>query len=69
VGEFILNNIGLVALFVASGAMLFWPEISRMGLGGAQLVTSYRNDHRLLRAAKWTETVLAFDPGSPGIGA
>jgi len=36
---------------------------------GLQLVTSYRNDHRLLRAAKWTETVLAFDPGSPGIGA
>lgn len=34
-----------------------------------QLVASYRNDHRLLRAAKWIETTLAFDPGHPGIGA
>jgi rhodanese-related sulfurtransferase len=39
VGEFILNNIWLVALFVASGAMLFWPEISRMTAGGAQVGT------------------------------
>jgi rhodanese-related sulfurtransferase len=39
VGEFILNNVGLVALFVASGVMLFWPEISRMTAGGAQLGT------------------------------
>jgi rhodanese-related sulfurtransferase len=39
-GEFILENIALVALFVASGAMLFWPEISRLaGAGGAQLGT------------------------------
>ena len=39
-GEFILNNIALVALFVASGAMLFWPEIQRLsGGGGAQLGT------------------------------
>jgi len=29
VGEFILNNIWLVAIFVASGLMLAWPEISR----------------------------------------
>lgn len=38
-GEFLLNNIGLVALFVASGAMLFWPEISRISAGGAQIGT------------------------------
>jgi rhodanese-related sulfurtransferase len=35
VGEFIMNNIALVGLFVASGAMLLWPEISRlMGAAG-----------------------------------
>ena len=39
-GEFILENIGLVALFLASGTMLLWPEISRLsGAGGAQLGT------------------------------
>jgi rhodanese-related sulfurtransferase len=39
-GEFILENIALVALFIASGTMLFWPEISRLtGAGGAQLGT------------------------------
>ena len=38
-GEFILNNLALVALFVASGALLFWPEISRLTAGGAQLGT------------------------------
>ena len=29
-GEFIMNNIALVGLFVASGLMLLWPEISRL---------------------------------------
>lgn len=29
-GEFLMNNLALVALFVASGAMLLWPEISRL---------------------------------------
>ncbi len=34
-GEFILNNIWLVAIFVTSGLMLAWPEISRlMGTSG-----------------------------------
>lgn len=34
-GEFIWNNIALVGLFVASGVMLLWPEISRlMGASG-----------------------------------
>ena len=35
-GEFLLNNIALVALFVASGVMLFWPEISKLAGGGGQ---------------------------------
>jgi rhodanese-related sulfurtransferase len=35
VGEFLLNNLALVALFLASGAMLLWPEISRLSGGGA----------------------------------
>jgi rhodanese-related sulfurtransferase len=30
VGEFIMNNLALVGLFVASGLMLLWPEISRL---------------------------------------
>ena len=39
-GEFISNNLALVALFLASGVMLLWPEISRLaGAGGAQLGT------------------------------
>ena len=29
-GEFLLNNLALVALFLVSGAMLLWPEISRL---------------------------------------
>ena len=29
-GEFVMNNLALVALFLASGAMLLWPEISRL---------------------------------------
>jgi rhodanese-related sulfurtransferase len=39
VGEFIMNNIALVALFVASGAMLLWPEISRLRGGSNQIGT------------------------------
>ena len=39
-GEFISNNLALVALFVASGMMLLWPEISKlMGSGGAEIGT------------------------------
>jgi rhodanese-related sulfurtransferase len=38
-GDFIVNNLGLVALFLASGVLLFWPEIQRMAMGGAQLGT------------------------------
>lgn len=38
-GEFILNNIALVALFVASGTMLVWPELSRLGAGASEIGT------------------------------
>jgi len=38
-GDFIVNNLGLVMLFLASGVMLFWPEIQRLAAGGAQLGT------------------------------
>jgi len=36
-GEFLLNNVALVAVFLASGALLIWPEISRFA-GGADSV-------------------------------
>jgi len=40
VGEFISNNLALVALFLASGLMLVWPEIQKLiGAGGAELGT------------------------------
>jgi len=40
VGEFISNNIALIALFLASGAMLVWPEISRLvGVSGVEVGT------------------------------
>jgi rhodanese-related sulfurtransferase len=34
VGDFVVQHIGLVAVFIASGAMLVWPEVSRL-VGGA----------------------------------
>lgn len=34
-----MNNLALVALFLASGVMLFWPEIQRLSSGGAQIGT------------------------------
>lgn len=38
--EFISQNLALVALFVASGVMLAWPELSKlMGVGGAEIGT------------------------------
>jgi rhodanese-related sulfurtransferase len=40
VGEFVMNNLALVALFLASGVMLVWPELSRLiGAGGAEVTT------------------------------
>ena len=38
-GEFLLNNLALVALFLASGAMLVWPELSRFAGGAASVGT------------------------------
>ena len=38
-GEFILNNIALVALFIASGMMLVWPEISNLAGGASEIST------------------------------
>ena len=39
-GEFLMNNIALVALFLASGVMLLWPEIMKLsGGGGAEVGT------------------------------
>jgi rhodanese-related sulfurtransferase len=39
VGEFVVQNIGLVALFVASGIMLAWPELSRFFAGASEIGT------------------------------
>jgi len=39
VGEFVVQNIGLVALFVASGIMLVWPELSRLFVGASEIGT------------------------------
>ena len=39
-GEFVMNNLALVALFLASGTLLLWPEISKLaGGGGSDLGT------------------------------
>jgi rhodanese-related sulfurtransferase len=39
-GEFVMNNLALVALFLASGVMLLWPEILKLaGGGGAEVGT------------------------------
>ena len=39
-GEFVMNNLALVALFLASGVMLLWPEIMKLaGGGGAEIGT------------------------------
>jgi amidase len=34
---------------------------------GLQIVGAYRQDERMLRAAKWIESLLKFDPGIPGL--
>lgn len=38
-GEFLLDNLALVALFLASGALLLWPELSRFAGGAAAVGT------------------------------
>lgn len=37
--DFLVNNLALVALFLASGALLVWPEISRAAGGASSLGT------------------------------
>lgn len=37
--DFLVNNIALVALFLASGALLVWPEISRFAGGAGSVGT------------------------------
>ena len=34
-----MNNLALVALFLASGVMLVWPELSRLAGGGPEIGT------------------------------
>ena len=34
---------------------------------GIQIVGDYRNDLRMLKTAKWVETILGFDPGVPKV--
>lgn len=38
-GEFVVQHIALVALFVASGIMLVWPELSRLFAGASEIGT------------------------------
>jgi rhodanese-related sulfurtransferase len=40
VGDFVVQHIGLVAVFVASGFMLVWPELSRL-VGGADEIGTF----------------------------
>ena len=37
--DFLLSNLALVALFLASGALLLWPEISRFAGGAGSVGT------------------------------
>jgi rhodanese-related sulfurtransferase len=39
VGEFVMQHMGLVALFLASGVMLVWPELSRLVGGSSEIGT------------------------------
>jgi Asp-tRNA(Asn)/Glu-tRNA(Gln) amidotransferase A subunit family amidase len=62
------------AEYCAPWTLLGVPAVTLpMGFGkkglplGLQIVSPYRQDHRLLRVAKWTEDVLGFDPGIPRI--
>ena len=60
------------AEYCAPWSLLGVPAISLpAGFGknglplGLQIVGAYREDHRMLRVAKWIEGVLAFNPGIP----
>jgi Asp-tRNA(Asn)/Glu-tRNA(Gln) amidotransferase A subunit family amidase len=54
--------------FLGVPAVTLPAGFGRNGLPlGLQIVGAYREDHRLLRLAKWAESVLRFDPGIPNI--
>jgi Asp-tRNA(Asn)/Glu-tRNA(Gln) amidotransferase A subunit family amidase len=54
--------------FLGVPAVTLPAGFGRNGLPlGLQIVGAYREDHRLLRVAKWAESVLRFDPGIPNI--
>jgi amidase len=56
--------------FVGAPAVTLPAGLGKSGLPlGIQIVGDYRNDLRLLRAAKWVEIALSFDPGIPRIAA
>jgi Asp-tRNA(Asn)/Glu-tRNA(Gln) amidotransferase A subunit family amidase len=62
------------AEYCAPWTLLGVPAISMpAGFGknglplGLQVVGAYRQDYALLRVAKWIESILMFDTGSPGI--
>jgi amidase len=64
------------AEYCAPWTLLGAPAVSlpagfgKLGLPlGIQLVGAYRQDLRLLRAAKWAEDALQFDPGLPKIAS
>jgi rhodanese-related sulfurtransferase len=38
-GEFIMNNLALVGLFLASGALLLWPELQKLTGGVGEIGT------------------------------
>jgi amidase len=62
------------AEYCAPWTLLGVPAISLpVGFGkkalplGLQVVGAYREDHKMLRVAKWIENALKFNPGIPGI--
>lgn len=46
-GEFVINNLALVALFVASGVLLVWPELSKLA-GGSEAALGTLEATRLM---------------------
>jgi Asp-tRNA(Asn)/Glu-tRNA(Gln) amidotransferase A subunit family amidase len=54
--------------FLGAPAVTLPAGFGKHGLPlGVQIVGAYRQDHLPLRAAKWIERVLDFDPGIPSI--
>ena len=52
--------------FVGAPAVTLPAGFGKNGLPlGIQIVGEYQNDLRVLKTAKWVETILSFDPGVP----